>query len=316
MPSQSNNRSILFHEKTITDLKFHPDGDVFYSASKDFTAAIINLDGKVLGSFEEHKGAISTITCSGNSFITAGLDSLLIHWDSITGASLSSIPTDSIVRGLDFTDQVYICTDNSMNKETFAGFFDLRMKEIQKICTLSDPATKIFQNGNFLIISSVSGKIYKIDLRNRTIIQEAKIHQAKIMDMKPSACRTFFITSSSDSTALIIDSDSFAAKKKFDCEEPINSACIFGTNDKVVCVGGINARDVTVTQSKGSFDTNFFDIVTEEKVGVYSTHFGTINAVDVHPQCTHYISGGEDGSVHLVHMGEDFLKAPFTLFDQ
>lgn len=316
MPLQSNDHSILFHEKTITDLKFHPDGDVFFSASKDSTAAIINLDGKVLGSYEKHKGAISTITCAGNSLITAGLDLLLVNWDVITGTPLNTIHTESIVRGLDFSDKIYVCTDDSMNKETFAGFVDLNTNQIHKICSLADPATKVFKNGNFLIISSVSGSIYKVDLRNQQIIQDSKIHKSKITDMKPSACRSFFVTSSSDTTALIIDSESFEIKKKFNCEEPINSACIFGTNDKVVCVGGINAREVTVTQSnKGSFDSNFFDIVTQQKIGSYTTHFGTLNTVDVHPQCSHYISGGEDGSIHLVRIGDDFLKAPFTSFE-
>ena len=316
MPQQSSDRSILFHEKTITDLKFHPDGDVFFASSKDSTASIISLNGSVLGSYEKHEGAISTIACARNSLVTAGLDMLLIHWNIVTGNPISSIPTDALIRGLDFAEQLYVCTDNSMNKETFVGFVDLNTNEIHKITSLNDPATRVFKYDNCLIVSSVSGKIYKVDLRNKQIVQEAKVHQSKITDMKPSTCRSFFITCSSDSTAQIIDSDTFDSKKNFDCEEPINSACIFSTNDKVVCVGGINARDVTTTQSKGAFDTNFFDIVTQQKVGFYSSHFGTINAVDVHPLCTHYVSGGEDGSVHLVQMGDDFFKAPFTSFEQ
>lgn len=316
MVQQSSDRSILFHEKTITDLKFHPDGDVFFASSKDSTASIINLEGKVLGSFEKHKGAISTIACSRNNLITAGLDMQVIQWDVITGNPLNLISSESLVRGLDFTDQIFVCTDNSMNKETFVGFIDPKTNEIHKLLILDDPTTRIFKYDNFLIVSTVSGNLYKVDLRNNQVIKKVKVHQSRIMDMKPSACRSFFVTCSNDSTALVVDSDTLEIKKKFDCEDPINSASIFSTNDKVVCVGGINARDVTLTQSKGSFDTNFFDIVTQKKVGFYSTHFGTINAVDVHPLCTHYISGGEDGSIHLVQMGDDFFKAPFTILEQ
>lgn len=313
---KSVKQSILFHERPITDLKFHEDGDVFFASSKDASASMMNLEGKVLGSFDKHEGAISTIASHGNVLTTAGLDLTLIQWDVLTGCPISSIPTDSVIRGLHFIDQIYFCTDDSMNKRSFVGMYDPRVGKAGTIIFLNDPSTKIFKYDNYLIISMVNGTVCKLDLRTNKMIQDIKIHQARITDMRPSACSSFFITSSSDSSASIIDSDTFATKKKFDTEEPINSACIFSTNDKVLCVGGINARDVTTTRGKSSFDTSFFDIVTQQKIGSYTTHFGTINSVDVHPGCTHYISGGEDGSVCLVRLGSDFLAAPFTNFNQ
>lgn len=313
---ESVKQSILFHERPITDVKFHKDGDVFFASSKDASASMMSLEGKVLGSFDNHEGAILAISSQDNHLVTAGLDLKLIRWDILTGRLVSSVPTDSVIRGLHFTDQVYFCTDNSMNKESFIGMYDPRTNKTSSIYLLNDPSTKIFKYDDCLIVSTVDGTLCKLDLRTNRMVQDVKAHQAKITNMRPSACFSFFITSSSDSSAKIIDSDLLTTKKKFDAEEPINCACIFGTNDKVVCVGGINARDVTTTKGKGSFDTNFFDIVTQQKIGSYTTHFGTINSVDVHPQCTHYISGGEDGSICLVRLGNDFFTAPFTDFNQ
>lgn len=306
---------IFCHDRPIIDIKFHPDGDVFFAASKDSTASVSNLCGVVLGTFEKHDGAITAIAPFKNNLLTAGADLFLVRWDVITGKYDWNINSESVVRGIDFDQQIYFCTDDSMNKEAFVGMIDPRDANLNKLYTLADPGSKIFKTDNNIIISTTNGKVCKFDIRNNKIVQEAKFHNSKITDMKPSACRSFFATSSSDSSSKIIDTETFAVKKRFDTEEPINSVAIFNTNDIVVCVGGINARDVTVTQGKGSFDTNFFDIVTQQKIGYYSIHFGTINAVDVHPQSTHIVSGGEDGAICLVKLGDDFRNAPFTKFD-
>lgn len=309
---QSTKQSIFFHERPIVDLKFHRDGDVFFAASKDCSATMMNLEGRILGSFDGHSGAISTIDSFRNSFLTAGTDLLLIKWDVFTGMIEDTIHCESVVRGTDFGEQIYFCTDNSMNREAIIGMVDPKASTVHKVISLSEPSSKMFKIDDKIIFAMANGKVGKLDLRNQKIIQEAKVHQSKITDMKPSACRSFFATSSMDSSAKIIDVETFAVKKRFDSEEPINSVSIFNTNDIVVCVGGINARDVTITRGKSSFDTNFFDIVTQQKIGYFTTHFGTINAVDVHPQSTHYISGGEDSSVCLVKLSADFKEAPFT----
>lgn len=312
---ESVKQSIYIHEKSITELKFHDDGDVFFAASKDFSASMIDLKGSVIGTFDGHSGAITTLDSFENNLMTSGLDFSLKHWDILTGKNLVSVNMDFIIRGLNHEDQIYFCTDNSMNAIPSVGIFDPRAKGITILSNLNDPGTKIFKSRNFLIISTTNGKILKYDIRNNTIVNEIKPHQDRINSLKPSACRSFFITSSTDSSSKIIDTDSLEIKKTFDMEEPINSAAIFNTNDKVICAGGINARDVTTTKGKSSFDTNVFDIVTQQKIGCYTTHFGTINSLDIHPKGKFYISGGEDGKVCLVKFGDDFKNAPFTSFE-
>lgn len=310
----STNQSIFFHERPVVELKFHKDGDIFFAASKDTSVSMFNTDGKALGSFDQHKGAISAISVAENNLVTAGTDLLIAMWDILTGRMVFSTPAASVIRGIDIGDQIYFCTDNSMDKEVFVGMLDPRTGTYQKLAGLPGPATRLFQSGTDLIIASVWGEIYRFDVRNAKVVQESKMHQARVTDMKVSPCGGFFVTSSSDSSAKIIDIGTFTMKKRFDSEEPINAVGLFRTNDILVCAGGTNARDVTTTRGKGLFETSFFDVVTQEKIGYYSTHFGTINAVDVHPQGTSYISGGEDSSICLVRIGDDLRKAPFTQF--
>lgn len=313
---KSTTQSILFHERTITDLKFHPDGDVFFASSKDCNASMINLNGKILGSFEKHGGAISTLTVNGDNLLTAAMDLSFIMWDIFTGNVVNNISISSVVRGIDFTDSIYFCTDHSMNRECFIGQYDPRTNATNKLCSSNSSTTSLFKHKDYLIFSTVDGSIHKLDLRTNNLIQKANIHKEKITTLSPSACRSFFVSCSGDCSVKIIDSEKFTQMKKFDCDEPINAACITRTNDKLFAVGGIAARDVTTTRGNGLFDTNVFDVVTGDKVGTYMTHFGTINAIDVHPQSTHYVSGGEDGSVCIVRLGDDFYSAPFTNFKQ
>lgn len=313
---ESSKQSILFHKRPITDLRFHPDGDVFFASSKDCTASMINLKGEILGSFEKHEGSISTLAVHKNNLITAGMDLSFIMWDVITGNVAGQPSISSVVRGIDFSSSIFFCTDHSMNKECFIGQYDPRTPNVNKLYSSDVSTTRLFRYQDSIIFSTTEGTVHKLDLKTNKIVRESKAHQGKITSLRPSACRSFFVTASSDSSVKIIDSDSFSQKKKFDCDEPINSACIFSTNDKLVAVGGIDAKDVTTTRGKGTFDTNVFDVVTQNKVGTYTTHFGTINAVDTHPHLNYYCSGGEDGSVCLIKMGKDFFDAPFTNFNQ
>lgn len=313
---ESTKQSILFHKRTITDLKFHPDGDVFFAASKDTSASMVNMDGQIVGSFEKHEGAISILQPFGNELLTCGMDLKVLRWDVLTGATSGQYNINAVVRGIDFSNEIYFCTDNSMDCESFIGMIDSRSGKHKKLCALQIPPTKLFRQDEYIIFADISGRVNKYDIRNNKIILNSKVHQYKITSIKPSACRSFFVSSSEDLTAKIIDSDTFAQKRKFECDEPVNSAFIFPTNDIVVAAGGINARDVTTTKGKGTFDTIFFDVVTQEKVGLFRTHFGTINAIDVHPQSKYYCSGGEDGSICLIKLGDDFRNAPFTKFNK
>ena len=311
---ETTKQSVFFHKRPITDIRFHPDGDLLFASSKDSTASMMNLDGKLLGSFHEHHGSITTLSPSEFKLATGCTDMTLILWDILTGSIISSSNVDSVIRGCDFSDNLYFCTDKSMNKESFLGRYDIRTNKPERIHLVDSSPTSLFKSTNYLIFSNDSGEISKFDLRSNKIIGKRKVHKDKITALKPSACRSFFVSASKDSYSKIIDCETFEEKKVFGCDEPVNSAAIFPTNDKLVVVGGIDARDVTTTRGKGSFDALFFDVVTQQRVGHFTMHFGTINTVDVHPSGTHFATGSEDGSFCLVKLGLDFNNAPFTSF--
>lgn len=314
--------SVKCHERPITEVRFNRDGDLIFTAGKDSCATLLRTDGAAVGEYRRHEGSIFSIAVDRESscLVTGSADQSIVLWDVCTGGVRTHVSTNCVVKGLDFFEdgrQCVTCNDDSMNKIPSIGIFDLRTRGVEKVFTPTSTPTRVLLDSSerFVVYSDSDGYVSKVDIRNSKGVQNTKVHSSKINNIRPSRCRSFFVTASSDSQSKIVDFADLSVQKTFSCEEPVNCAVVFNTNDKAACVGGINARDVTTTKGKSSFDASFFDVVTEEKIGSYSTHFGTINAVDVHPGGRMYCSGGEEGTLSILQFGQDFFKARFTRLD-
>lgn len=315
--------NVKCHERPITDLKFNKDGDLLFTSSKDSTCTVIHTDGTPLGTYSGHDGSIFTISLSDTSkqMLSGSADQTVIHWDIETGKNINQTFVKSVVKTSDnFTNNslFVIGCDGSMGKDRCILLYDVRSKEINKLSSLKLNPTGVLidYSQNYILISNDDGSISKYDIRNDKIINTVNVHTSKITRIKPSKCRTFLVSASVDAQAKIVDIEDLNTVKTFVCEEPVNCAVIFGTNDKVVCVGGINARDVTTSKGKNKFDTKFYDVITTEQVGHYTSHYGTIHCVDVHHEGNMYSSGGEEGLVSIITFGEDFYEGGFTKFNK
>jgi len=269
-----------------------------------------------------HDGSIFSFSLNDTSqhLLTGSADQTIIQWDIETGQYIEQKFVKSVVKSTDnFTnkDLFIIGCDGSMGKDKCIILYDCRSKEMNKLYSLETNLTGVLidYTQNIVIISNDDGSINKFDIRNNKILASNNVHTSKITKIRPSACRTFFITSSVDSQAKIVDISDLNVLKTFVCEEPVNCSVIFNSNDKVICAGGINARDVTLNKGKNKFDTKFFDVITTEQIGYYTSHYGTINCVDVHHKNTMYCSGGEEGLVSIIAFGNDFFSSGFTKFD-
>jgi translation initiation factor 3 subunit I len=314
--------NIKCHDRPVTELRFNRDGDLIFTAGKDTVANLLRSDGSIVGVYDKHEGSIFALAVDeeSESLITGSTDQNLILWDVETGRIRSQANIRVIPRSLDFFKdgvRCLMCNDDSMNRVPAVGIFDTRSNKTEASASTPVVPTRILLDftENNIVFSDIEGAITRMDIRKMASVQSEKTHTSRINNLRPSRCRTFFITASSDSQSKIVDFGDLSVQKTFVCEEPVNCAVIFSTNDKLVCVGGIEARDVTTTKGRSSFEANFFDVVTARKIGSYATHFGTINSVDVHPGGRVYCSGGEEGTVSIIAFGEDFFDADFTSFD-
>lgn len=304
--------NFILHDRSITNVQFNRDGDLLFVTSKDKSISVTRLPNTILGTYDAHEGAIICMDLSEDStrLVTGGTDKLLILWDVETGVVLEKHECNSMVRSIHLCNTIYFTTDDAFNqKPLFANINDM-----QNAKTLSyTPTDSVMRyDQSQVVISDSEGCLHLNDLRT-TDSRSVKVHSSKINKLRNSFCKSFFVTASTDYQSKIVDYD-LDVVKTFVTENPVNSAAIFRTNDKLICAGGLTARDVTTTRSSTQFDVNFFDIATTNLVGSYSTHFGTINCVDINPAQNLYCSGGEDGIACLIEMEDDFMTAPFTVY--
>lgn len=301
--TQATETKMQYHNRTITDLKYNKEGDLLFAGSKDTTASVTR--DHILGTYSGHEGAINVIDVNSSSTLlaTGGADKKLIIWDVETGKKINEFVVDSMVKSLAFFDDKLIyLTDDSFNASPKIGIIKGEKQSEKNLSFVPTKGVIDFTHTK-LMIGDESGMIHKMNL-DFDVVEEMKVHNGRINNLKNSYCSTFFVTSSNDCSSKIVDYD-FNIVKTYITEESVNCSAVFRTNDILISAGGMTARDVTTTRSNSSFNVNFFDIVDCKLKGSYSTHFGTINTLDVHPSCTKYASGGEDASICIVEFGND-----------
>ncbi|KAM0688072.1 Eukaryotic translation initiation factor 3 subunit I [Conglomerata obtusa] len=314
MTIKASQTNLTLHDRPITDLQFNKDGDLLFAASKDASISLYRLKDTIIGTYSAHKGAINSISINDNTtkMASGAADKYLILWD-INGDPIYEKECESMVKSVYlYEDKLLYCTDDSFSKQPKIGIIDDRSgkKEYEQIMNFNLTKAVIDYKRENIVVGDCDGGVSKIDLRNNKTTRTV-FHSAKINSVKNSACGSFFVTGSSDAQVKIINYE-LEEIRCFVTEDPVNSAVIMRSNTKLVSAGGINARDVTLTRSKTNFSVNFFDVGTKNLVGGFSTHYGTINCVDVHPNEEMYCSGGEEGIICIVEMGQDFYDAPFT----
>jgi translation initiation factor 3 subunit I len=160
----------------------------------------------------------------------------------------------------------------------------------------------VWTAGNRHIIAGFdSGNLVKYDPETGREVQRVnKFHQDRINHIRFDKDKALFITSSRDTTAKLVDPETFEVIKVYKTDRPVNDAVISPLHPHVLIGGGQDAMTVTVTSaSMGKFETRFFHMVYGEEFGRVKGHFGPINALAVHPQGISYASGAEDGYVYV-----------------
>jgi translation initiation factor 3 subunit I len=162
----------------------------------------------------------------------------------------------------------------------------------------------------YIIAGHEDGTISQYDAKTGEQLDNVQAHEpdAMVTDLQWAPDRTYFITSSKDKTAKIVDATNLQVMKTFVADTPLNSASITPKKDFVILGGGQAAMDVTTTSTRqGKFEARFYHKVFEEEIGRVRGHFGPLNTVAVDPNGKGYASGGEDGYVRV----HQFDKAYF-----
>ncbi|KFY90490.1 hypothetical protein V498_05925 [Pseudogymnoascus sp. VKM F-4517 (FW-2822)] len=295
------------HERALTQIKYNRDGDIIFSTAKDqHICAWYAHNGERLGSYHGHQGALWTVDVDPTSTLLASgaADNTVRLWDVKTGKCLKTWDFNTAVKRVEFSEdgsQLLAVTEKRMGFLGTIVVMDITLdvnaeQSDEKSLTITCEDSKATVAGwSFLSKYIIAGHE---DGTSGEQLDNVQVHEADAMvtDLQWAPDRTYFITSSKDKTAKIVDATNLQVMKTFVADTPLNSASITPKKDFVILGGGQAAMDVTTTSTRqGKFEARFYHKVFEEEIGRVRGHFGPLNTVAVDPNGKGYASGGEDG---------------------
>ncbi|EPZ33787.1 eukaryotic translation initiation factor 3 subunit [Rozella allomycis CSF55] len=309
------------HTRPLTQVKYNREGDLLFSASKDFVPNVYySHNGERLGSFHGHRGAVRSISISSNSerLLTGAADNLSIIFQVETGKLLAKFECLSPVVAVSFSmgdKEAFVLTENVMSENSILHVFDVtkdsfELKYKKIIETNSKPTNAIYGYLNkTIIITFEDGSIALYDAKTLEKIAETKDHEKAITDIEMSKDYTHFITSSKDATARVYDPRNLTLIKTLQADRPLNSVSLSAMRPEVILGGGQEASEVTTSDAKaGKFDVLFFHKIYEDELGKIGGHFGPVNTLRYHPNGIGFTSGSEDGTVKIHHFDPDYFS--------
>lgn len=316
------------HERSLTQVKYNREGDLLFSVAKDNAASIwYSSNGERLGTLEGHKGVIWSIDVDQESHLCAtGAGDLTIKlWKVETGECVFTWDAPSPVRRVAFSadgTRLLAIADQVMGHKGTISVFDINQddnslnqqnKEPSLVIETPEGGSKATVAGwtgdsKYIISGHDDGHVSKYDSTTGELVSTVQAHgihneekNVTITDIQfAPEDKSYFITSSKDKNACLIDVDTFEILKVFKADAPMNTAAITPVKDFVILGGGQEARNVTTTaESQGKFEARFYHKIFEEEIGRVKGHFGPLNTIAVHPDGTGYSSGGEDGFIRV-----------------
>ena len=218
--------------------------------------------------------------------MTGGADFCFKIWKVATGVAVHSVSVRSPVLRVEFSpdgNKLLIVLDAVMGHIGSIVVYSLeRNSDGEIVQVYPDPdyeistiegAKKAFvaswsYNGKYIIAGHEDGQISAYDGETGEFIQAKQLHEKSIKDIQFSPDRTYFITSSRDSSACLVDVSTFEVLKTYKADCPLNSACITPLKEFVILGGGQDAKDVTTTSAReGKFEARIYHKVFQDEIG-------------------------------------------------
>lgn len=320
-------RPIILHGHTrpLTQIKYNKEGDLLFSCARDKSANVFySHNGELLGSFDGHNGALFSLDPDSHTsrLLTASADNTAKLWDIQYGKCLQTWSFETGVRSVEFAlgDREFLAlTDSRMGKPGLLNIFSASNGSETPIQSVVVPDSRAsvarWASCNRIIFTGhEDGTICSWHPTSGKKLKSVKHHTGSITDIQLSSDGTYFISSSKDQSAKIIDAETLEVVKTYVSDRPLNSAAISPIFEQVVLGGGQEARDVTTTSARaGRFEACFYHRVYAQEIGRVKGHFGPINTIAYHPDGTGFSSGGEEGYVRIHHFDPNYFEFDYEM---
>lgn len=327
---------LVGHERPLTQVKYNREGDLVFTCSKDNVASVwYSINGERLGTLEGHTGTIWSIDVDRYTqcCVTGSADYSIKVWNVCNGQNVHTWSSPVPVKRVEFSpcgNYILAVLDDVMKYVGSINVYqvkrDPQTNEIREF--VEDPVHCITTRdglaavsvagwsaeGRYIIAGHKDGKVSKYNTHTYEFEDAIELHSSNVSDLQFSPDRSYFITSSRDSTAYIVDVATLHVLKRYEADCPLNSACVTPLKEFVILGGGQAARDVTTTSAReGKFEARFYHKIFEEEIGRVKGHFGPLNYVAVSPQGTSYTSGSEDGFVRIHHFEKSYYDFKYEV---
>ena len=325
------------HTRPITQVSFNREGDLLFAASKDGDTTLWRtVDGHRVGVYHT-TGAIRGISVSPDSrfLATAGADENLYVFDVKTGERLADFHHLVATVDADWSmgsDRLLLVTDMVRGQLThvFTFQWDSEARKLTQepddIATALPPShtaeSKVPEKARVtqakwgpldesVLLTTTNGELFVYSVAQRAVVQTLQHHTNVITSLVFDPYKLLYMTASKDGTALLYNARTHELLKKYVTGRPVNACSISPVKDEVLLGGGQEARDVTTSSvDQRQFMAHFFDLVQEKLVGLVKGHFSPVNCVSYSPDGRAFVTGGEDGNVHLYHFGKEYFADP------
>jgi len=324
------------HTRPITQVVFNREGDLLFTASKDSKITLWRtVDCYRMGVYSA-TGALRSISVSPDSrfLATAGADEYVYIFDVKTGDILQTYHDKVSIVDVDWNasaNKLIVVTDAVRGAVTHIYIFNWNpetrelTKEMDVAEIISPPSSSSILNPNgpipirvtqakwgpldkTIFVTTDKGEFIVFSYEKKTVEKKFSPHSAVITSLVFDRYKLLAMTSSKDGTAILYNARLAERIKSYKTGRPINACSISPVKDEVLLGGGQEARDVTTTSvDQRQFMAHFYDLVHQNIVGLVKGHFSPINCASYSPDGRFFVTGGEDGNVHLYAFGKQYF---------
>jgi len=310
------------HTRPITQVLFNREGDLLFTASKDKKVTLWRtVDSYRMGVYNA-TGALRSISVSPDSrfLATAGADEVVYIFDVKTGEILQQYRDKVSVVDVNWnagSNKLIVVTDAVRGAETHIFVFNWNpeTRELEKECDVAEIVDHVRVTqakwgplDETIFITTDKGDFFVYSYTKKYIIKKFSPHSNVITSLVFDRYKLLMMTSSKDGSAILYNAHTYEPLKTYRTGRPINACSISPVKDEVLLGGGQEAREVTTTAvDQRQFMAHFFDLVHENNIGLVKGHFSPINCASYSPDGRFFVTGGEDGNVHLYCFGEEYF---------
>jgi translation initiation factor 3 subunit I len=301
------------HERPITNIKFDISGNNILSSSKDANLVVWNINNNITKIKDIHcSGAIWHTGINKNIIYTGSADGIMTLWD-YSGNKKKIYNENGPIRSISYNEdkEIYFVLSKKLTKtESKLSILNKDLHKLHEIEIDIEHNKAILLNDR-IICGGIDGSLRHYLYKDNKIIllKSIQIHKSEITDIKIDYKKNILVTSSYDNNVKIFNLTTFEHIITYSHCVRVLSIAIHPFLNIIALGGGQDKMDVANSGDNDGFYVVFIDSINGKKLFQFdSKHFGPINTLCFNLENNRFVTGGEDGYIHVWICENNWIK--------